>query len=90
MNCENLLSCHITFSMNTHKQTLKSFSLTSTKTWAGGRVGYGGWRGRGGCRSERLCSEVLNPSFHVYHGFFSFKKKKKIQTSVKQLRQDSR
>lgn len=45
----------------THKQTLKSFSLTSTKMWAGGegRVGLSG--GKGGCRSERLCSGVFEP-----------------------------
>lgn len=40
-NCENLLSCHFTFSMNTYK-TLKSFSLTSTKMWVGGREGVTG------------------------------------------------
>lgn len=45
-NCENLLSfffvvLHLVW---THKQTLKSFSLTSTKMWAGGegRVGLSG------------------------------------------------
>lgn len=65
-NCENLLSCHFTFSMNTYK-TLKSFSLTSTKMWVGGREGV-----TGGCRSERLCSGVLNPGFHVHLGIFFF------------------
>lgn len=62
-NCENLLSfffvvLHLVW---THKQTLKSFSLTSTKMWAGGegRVGLSG--GKGGCRSERLCSGVFEP-----------------------------
>lgn len=69
-NCENLLSCHFTFSMNTYK-TLKSFSLTSTKMWVGGWV-MGREGVTGGCRSERLCSGVLNPGFHVHLGLFFF------------------
>ena len=55
----------------------------------------GGWVGgwvTGGCRSERLCSGVLNPGFHVHLGgfiyfyFFCFLKKIKSKNLCEHLR----